>query len=267
MWGGDAQVLDPWFAGDELDAGFDFSFQGSVLAFVQGRGRTVAFDRYLKSREQTRPGHLLAHFLSSHDVPGALFQLGGDKQLFRLAALLQMTVIGIPTIYYGEEVGRLGGDWPENRSDMPWGERDVLPGKGRPRDEELRADYRRLIALRRAHLALSRGVHTGLATDGDLLVFSQRDPASGDAVVVAVNRAAQPAAASFEPPPEWGERPVRDAWRDVPASRHAGRIEASVPARSACIFVASSPQTQTEQEQEQLAQSGPRPAGEAPWQR
>ena len=35
VWGGDGRVLDPWFAGDEMDAGFDFSFQGSALAFVQ----------------------------------------------------------------------------------------------------------------------------------------------------------------------------------------------------------------------------------------
>src|SRR2546422_140561 len=67
VWGGDADVLDPWFEPDELDAGFDFSFQGSVLGFVQGRGRTVAFNRYLEKRHKVRRGHLLAHFLSSHD--------------------------------------------------------------------------------------------------------------------------------------------------------------------------------------------------------
>ncbi|HSP80178.1 MAG TPA: alpha-amylase family glycosyl hydrolase, partial [Myxococcaceae bacterium] len=42
VWGGDRESLDPWFAGDEMDAGFDFGFQGSALAWVQGRGRTVA---------------------------------------------------------------------------------------------------------------------------------------------------------------------------------------------------------------------------------
>ncbi|HEY7162446.1 MAG TPA: alpha-amylase family glycosyl hydrolase, partial [Acidobacteriota bacterium] len=30
VWGGDPNVLDPWFEGDEIDAGFDFSFQGNV---------------------------------------------------------------------------------------------------------------------------------------------------------------------------------------------------------------------------------------------
>ncbi len=38
VWGGDAQSLDPWFSADEMDAGFDFSFQGNVLGWIQGRG-------------------------------------------------------------------------------------------------------------------------------------------------------------------------------------------------------------------------------------
>jgi alpha-amylase len=236
VWGGDARSLDPWFAGDEMDAGFDFSFQGSVLAWVQGRGRTVAFDRYLKSRDTVRAGHLLSPYLSSHDVPGALFQLSGDRELFRLAALLQLTAGGLPMIYYGEEVGRAGGDWPENRSDMPWGDRRIQPGAGKPRDEALRADYKRLIAIRRAHPALSRGAHTALSTDGDLLVFLRRDEASGDAVVVAVNRGSAPATASSEVPAEWQDAPVRDVWTGEPAARTGGRIEAVVAPRGARIF-------------------------------
>ena len=47
-----ASPLDNVPPGDELDAGFDFSFAGSALAFVQGRGRTVAFDRFLERRQQ-----------------------------------------------------------------------------------------------------------------------------------------------------------------------------------------------------------------------
>lgn len=243
VWGGDAQSLDPWFSGDEMDAGFDFSFQGNTIAFLQGRGRTVAFDRYLKSRqEKTRAGYLLSPYLSSHDVPGAWLQLEGDRELFRLAALLQLTSWGLPTIYYGEEVGRPGGDWPDNRSDMPWGDRDIRPGKGKPRDEALRADYKKLIALRRANPALSRGTHEGLATDGDLLVFARRDAASGNAVVVAVNRGAQSATAAITPPAEWGPTAaIRDEWNGevlAGSARSGERIELTVAPRQARILTA-----------------------------
>ena len=235
VWGGDAQSLEPWFASDEMDAGFDFGFQGSTLGWIQGRGRTVAFDHYLKSRERVHAGHFLAQFLSSHDVPGALYQLHGDKQLFRLAVVLQMTTVGIPTIYYGEEVARPGGDWPDNRSDMPWGDRAILPGEGQPRDEALRADYRRLIAIRAHHRALSRGVHQSLASDGDLLVFEQRDAASGDVVVVVVNRGAESAVARFAPPSEWAGKPARDAWGGAPVRADGGRLAVEIAPRAAAI--------------------------------
>jgi len=203
LWGGDVQSLDPYFSGGEMDAGFDFSFQGSALSFVLGRGRTVAFDRYLQSRAKVREGYHLAHFLSSHDVDGALHLLQGDVARFRLAATLQLTTSGIPVIYYGEEVARPGGGWPANRSDMPWGKRAVKPGAGLQRDEKLREYYRKLIAVRRAHPSLSRGTHEALSTEGDVYVFLRHDAASGDAVVVAVNRGTSRATVSVPWPQSW----------------------------------------------------------------
>jgi glycosidase len=234
VWGGDAQSLDPWFAADEMDAGFDFSFQGSTLGWLQGRGRTVAFDRYLKLREKVRSGYLLSHFLSSHDVRGALDQLDEDKGLFRLAALLQMTSTGLPMVYYGEEVARPGGDWPDNRDDMPWGSRAIQPGAGKPRDEALRADYVKLIAIRKAHPALSRGVHTALSTQGDLLVFSQKHEA--DEVIVAVNRGAEPAEATVAVPESWKMGSVTDVWNNERMTVTDGNLKIAVPAKGARII-------------------------------
>ncbi len=236
VWGGDRDVLDPWFEPDELDAGFDFGFQGSVVGFVQGRGRTVAFDHYLASREKVRPGHLLAHFLSTHDVPGALHQLGGDRELFRLAAVLQLTASGLPVVYYGEEVARAGGEWPDNRSDMPWADRGILPGTGQPRDESMRAFYRRLIAIRRSHPALTRGRHRGIATDGDLYLFARKDAGTRDVVVVAVNRGARPAEASFDVPAEWLGARVRDLLGGGDIAPRGGRVSVSAGPRQALIL-------------------------------
>jgi len=234
VWGGDAQNLDPWFAGNEMDAGFDFGFQGSAIGWLQGRGRTIAFDRYLKSREKVRTGYLVSHFLSSHDVRGALDQLDGDKDLFRLAAVLQFTSTGLPMIYYGEEVARRGGDWPENRSDMPWGDRPINPGAGKPRDEAMRSDYKKLIALRKAHPALSHGVHEAISTDGDLLVFSQRDATTGDQVIVAVNRGSAEAPLTVAVP--WQVTTVTDSWNNEHVTVDAGAVRTVVGPRRARII-------------------------------
>jgi len=234
VWGGNEEVLDPWFETDELDAGFDFSFQGNVVGFVLGRGRTVAFSRYLQHRHRVRSNHLLAHFLSSHDVPGALFLLKGDKELYRLCVALQLTSIGIPVIYYGEEVGRLGGDWPDNRSDMPWGNRNILPGKGLPRDEAMRDYFRRLIGIRRSHPALQQGSYEELSAEGDLLVFARREGA--DSVVVAINRGSASSSLKIPLPQGWEKVEVHEALTGARVSVSGGMLDLSVPARMAHIY-------------------------------
>ncbi|HTN53096.1 MAG TPA: alpha-amylase family glycosyl hydrolase [Anaeromyxobacter sp.] len=242
VWGGDRESLDPYFAGEELDAGFDFGFQGSTVGWLEGRGRTIAYERYLESRMKVRPGHLLAQFLSSHDVKGALAILGGDREAFRLAAVLELTTMGIPVIFYGEEVARDIGAWPDNRSDFPWGDRSILPGAGKPRDEGMRAFYQKLIAIRRAHPALSRGSHEAIATDGDLLAFARRE-AGKDAVIVAVNRGSAPSTLRVNPPQEWGGAPPVDALGGAPASLADGIVEAVVPPRSALVLSVAAPKS------------------------
>jgi glycosidase len=238
VWGGSATVLDDYFAADELNAGFDFTFKGSCESFVQGKGRTIAFASYLEKRDKVRAGHYLAHYLSSHDEPMALANLGGDKQAFKLCVALQMTSLGIPTIYYGEEVARAGSTWPLNRGDMPWGKRAVLPGKGLARDEEMRTYYQRLIKARRENVALSAGSFKRLSADGDLLVFERSDAASGNAVVVAVNRGSKEITSVVDAPQAWGASgEAVDAIGGVKMAVNAGRIAVNVPPHTARVYI------------------------------
>jgi alpha-amylase len=236
VWGGSATVLDEYFEPDEMDAGFDFTFKGSCESFVQGKGRTIAFASYLEKRHKVREGHHLAHYLSSHDEPLALHNLGGDLDAFRLCVALKMTSLGIPTIYYGEEVARDGSVWPLNRNDMPWGRRGVLPGKGLKRDEGLRAYYQALIGARRQNTALSRGGFKRLSSEGDLLVFERFDAEAGNAVVVAVNRGKAAASVSVEAPAAWTGA-VGEVITGAAAALDGGRLEVVVPPRQARVYV------------------------------
>ena len=236
VWGGSATVLDDYFAPDQMDAGFDFTFKGSCESFVQGKGRTIAFSSYLEKRHKVREGHHLAHYLSSHDEPMSLYNLGGDREAFRLCVALQMTSLGIPTIYYGEEVARDGSTWPLNRTNMPWGSRNVQPGKGEKRDEELREYYRKLIAARRANPALSRGTYQRLSSDGDLLVFARLDAASGNAAVVAVNRGRSEASVTVDAPAAWTGG-VGEVVTGAAAPVAGGKLGVVVPPRQARVYV------------------------------
>jgi len=242
VWGGTAQGLDGIFERDEVDSGFDFSFKGSCEGWVQGRGRTVAYGAYLRSRHQVRPGYLLAHYLSSHDEPMALGNLGGDKDRFRLCAALQMSSLGMPVVYYGEEVGRGGHQWPFNRNDMPWGGREILPGKGLARDEAMREFYKRLIRIRAEHPALRRGDYTLLTQPQDMvLAFGRRDPASGDQVLVLANRESTPAAADLAPPAGWAAASYTDRLGGAPVEVVDGRIKLNLSPTSVHIIVATPP--------------------------
>jgi glycosidase len=240
-WGGNASSLDPFFARDEIDAGFDFSFKGSCESFVNGRGRTVAYGSYLASRHKVRKGYLLADYLSSHDEPMALYDLNGDKAKFRICAAIQMTSIGMPVIYYGEEVARAGSVWPLNRTDMPWGDRDIKPGNGLPRDESMREYYKALLHIRRHHPALSRGDYTLLSGPQDaVLAYIRHDAASGDNVMVLVNRDDKESAADFMLPgiwPDiWNGKPVVDELTSKPVTVAAGRIELIMAPKSVRIL-------------------------------
>ena len=237
VWGGTAQSLDGIFQRDEVDAGFDFSFKGSCEAWVQGRGRTVAYASYLRTRHTVRPGHVLAHFLSTHDEPMALGNLGGDRARFRVCAALQMSSLGMPVIYYGEEVARGGHEWPLNRNDMPWGERDIQPGKGVARDEGLRDFYKALIRLRKQHPALTQGDYTLLTQPQDsALAFARRDAASGDQVLVIANREDKAIDVDVAVPAGWPERSARDGLTGDAVAAAAGRVKISMAPKSVRII-------------------------------
>jgi alpha-amylase len=236
-WGGTASSLDPFFERDEVDSGFDFSFKGSCEAFVNGRGRAVAYGSYLGSRHKVRKGYLLAHYLSSHDEPMALSNLEGDKDKFRICAAVQMTSIGLPVIYYGEEVARGGGEWPLNRNNMPWGERDIDPGKGMARDESMRNFYKSILQIRKLHPALRHGDYTMLSTPQDkMLSYARTDAASNDKVLILVNRETQETAANIRLPDAWGEKFATDEMSGDKIMIAAGHIELVMAPKSVRIL-------------------------------
>lgn len=87
--------------------------------------------------------------LDSHDTARLMSILGGDERRMRLAALFQMTYPGAPCIYYGDEIGMEGGQDPDCRRAFPWDEQRWNSG--------LRDYYKKLIALRKKHRALTDG--------------------------------------------------------------------------------------------------------------
>ena len=59
-----------------------------------------------------------------HTVGSKAANEGVDVSIFRQAVIMQMTLQGAPTIYYGDEVGVCGWTDPDNRRSFPWGRED-----------------------------------------------------------------------------------------------------------------------------------------------
>ena len=109
--------------------------------------------------------------------------LAEGKRRLQLASLIQFTVPGAPTVYYGDEVGITGDDDPDDRRTFPW------PATGGKPDNALKGHYQALAALRAGDDALTDGdfrlLLAGSDTDGTV-AYGRRT--NSRAAIVALNR-------------------------------------------------------------------------------
>lgn len=103
------------------------------------------------------------NLLGSHDTPRLLTLLGGDAARNRLAVALLLTYVGVPCVYYGNEIGLGGQNDVEARGCMEWD-----PARW---DGDLRAFYQALIRLRRTSPALRAGGFQVLAAEEHTLAY------------------------------------------------------------------------------------------------
>ena len=140
-----------WLGGDMLDSAMNYDFRNHCRHFfAEGNidARTFAgrcADMLMRYKRQTASVQL--NILDSHDTGRFLSLCGGDTRRLKLAALFMCCFVGMPCIFYGDELAVEGQDELDYRCAMPWqdGDRDLL------------RFYREVIALRRAHPALRHG--------------------------------------------------------------------------------------------------------------
>ena len=172
------------------------------------------------------------NLLSSHDEPRFLTVVGNDKRRLRLATLFQMTFPGAPSIYYGDEIGMTGGPDPDCRRAFPWSETLW--------DRDLREDFKRFIALRRAHPALRRGDFITLYAKGQSYGYARRD--ERETFVVLLNAGTQADAIEVDlgnllPP----DATVHDVWSQESVSLTGTKLSYTLPPLSSCVLLSTSP--------------------------
>ncbi|HAS92886.1 MAG TPA: alpha-glycosidase, partial [Clostridiales bacterium] len=93
----------------------------------------------------------------------------------KIAVLLQMTLPGIPCIYYGDEAGMEGWDDPFNRRCYPWGKEN----------KEILDFYLFITKLRRTNKIFAEGKYRCLIHDKEVFVFERFN--ENERIIIAVN--------------------------------------------------------------------------------
>ncbi len=207
-------VRREYLLGDELDSVMNYPFKDNVLAFLKEEIDSETFSKNIMTIIENYPFEALysaMNILGTHDTMRVKTVLGGqyindnmsreEKQNFRLdahhetvaikrlmlAAFLQMTFVGVPCIYYGDEIGMQGLADPFNRMPYTW----------RCVDVELLDYYKKLVSLRNNLDCLKTGEFKMIYSHGGVLVFERiikggKDvfgkPAEDGTVLCVVNR-------------------------------------------------------------------------------
>jgi alpha-glucosidase len=195
-----------------------FNFQ-----LIAAEWKPARLDRLVRDYEAALPAGAQPNWvLGNHDRPRIASRVG--PQMARLAAMLLLTLRGTPTLYYGDEIGMTDVPIPVDEIQDPFEKNKPGMGLGRDpartpmqwsaaahagfttgapwlrladdwRTHNVEAQshdvgsmlalYRRLIALRRAQPALSKGAYEALESEGEVLAFARNS--EGQRLVVLLN--------------------------------------------------------------------------------
>ena len=262
-WG----IANSWLLGGEWDAVMNYQFSSAVLSLWRDTTFTdndhnagssagplaplsmSQFDeRILNLQERYAPEALAAmlNLFGSHDTNRAVFMLDENTntlppvgyldpnynwtpaiEKLKGAALVQMTMPGAPTIYYGDEVGLVGpvakdgsGVWqddPYNRQPYPWLDETGTPYYAHLQSEMARDAlynyYATLAGERNAHPALRIGDYRTFMVDDTLKLYAYgRNIPGEDSAIVLINRGPNAQTADIDVS---GYLPIGTTYRDI----------------------------------------------------
>ena len=191
-----------YLRGRQLDSVMNYPFRDGVLGYITQKD-AEPFSDVLKSIYSTYPKHVsncLMNIIGTHDTERVLTVLGKQstkitegkgselaiKRLsakeraeaikrLMLAASIQYTVYGVPSVYYGDEAGIEGYRDPFCRLPYPWGREEA----------SLMAHYKRLGTIRRENSdVLANGEFFIERAEGGLLCY-RRNSGRGEICVIA----------------------------------------------------------------------------------
>jgi cyclomaltodextrinase / maltogenic alpha-amylase / neopullulanase len=200
-----------YLLGNQLDSVMNYPFMNAIIQFVR-YGDAENLHYVINEILHNYPPpvvHSLMNILGTHDTPRILTALGGKElvraskeemsrtkmtseernkaiNLLQMASLIQVTLPGVPCIYYGDEAGLEGYGDPFNRRCYPWGREEV----------SLIDWYQKLGTIRKNWSVFKKGDYKTIYASQHIFIFQRKN--EKEQVVIGVNRSQDPFSMDIE---------------------------------------------------------------------
>lgn len=167
-----------YLLGKEIDSVTNYPLRESLINFIKGYIKSNKFKKKIMSLYENYPMEAFyanINISSTNDTERILTVLNGNIDLLKLLIVMQIILPGVPSIYYGDEVGLTGGKEPDNRKSYPWGKEK----------EEIITFYRKIISIRNKENAIKKGDFKIYDTDLEICYFERNY--ENDKIMVFIN--------------------------------------------------------------------------------
>jgi cyclomaltodextrinase len=238
-----------WLEGDQFDAVMNYQFTRACLSFFlevddevrqltagHSYGDVANWDaptfaaRLEEALEwyHAEINYAQLNLLDSHDTSRFLTIAKKDVTALKLAILTMMSFPGAPMIYYGDEIGMLGGKDPDCRRSMTWDESRW--------NKDLRATIKRFVALRKKYPALRRGGYSNLYSQGKVYLFARQT--EEETLIIGLNAGKSPAALDLDVTSMLADgESVREEWGTARIQVKGGKLTGlQIPPRQGVVW-------------------------------
>ncbi len=189
-------VRREYLQGKELDSAMNYPLKDAIIAFVKNKD-SITLSFVIKEQIDHYPSialHAMMNIISTHDTMRLLTVFGGDEPLnmtksqmaeykipqdrmgdavfkLKVASLLQFTLCGVPSVYYGDEIGMQGYGDPLNRAPFAWDNQNTELVEWYKFLSKLRADFAVFRQGSFEEIYCSKGVYCYKRCDNDSEVF------------------------------------------------------------------------------------------------
>ena len=180
-----------WLQGDQFDSTMNYTFSYLCRDFFgKGELSVSEFDAQMQRMIYRYPWQVsLAqmNFLDSHDIPRFLSYCNGNRKRMELAFFYLFMGVGVPSVFYGDEVYIEGMKELEYRAAMDWQAVMEQQAENNRLQGNLAEKFSCWIALRKEHVALRKGNYRTIYCNDMMGVYVFLRSFGDDKVLVFLN--------------------------------------------------------------------------------